>query len=176
MSSPAPIRLVLTGPESTGKSALTVHLAQHLGLPHALEYARDYLEQHGADYTYDVLLEMSRGHLAHQARCVPPAAPVGVFDTDLTNYKIWSEVAYGRCHEEILAALERETSHVYLLCYPDLPWEPDPLREHPHDRMKLFELHRRELERLGRRYEIIRGVGPARYAMAELAAARLLAR
>jgi len=170
------IRLVLTGPESTGKSALTVHLAQHLGLPYALEYAREYLEQHGADYTYDILLEMSRGHKAHQARCVPRAAPLGVFDTDLTNYKIWSEVAYGKCHEEIVAALERETSHRYLLCYPDLPWEPDPLREHPHDRMKLFEFHRRELERLVRPYEIVRGSGPERYAQAEQAAARLLAR
>lgn len=175
MSAQPSIRLVLTGPESTGKSALTAHLAQHLGLPYALEYARAYLEQHGADYTYELLLDMSRGHLAHQARCVPPSAPLGVFDTDLTNYKIWSEVAYGRCHGEILAALERETSHRYLLCYPDLPWEPDPLREHPHDRGMLFARHQMELVRLGRPFEIVRGVGPARYAQAEQAAARLLA-
>ncbi len=171
----APIRLVLTGPESTGKTALTLHLARHLGVPHALEYARVYLEQHGPRYDYDLLLPMSRGHLAYQREHVPDETPLGVLDTDLLNYKVWCEVVFGRCHPEILAALAQEQSHVYLLCYPDLPWESDPLREHPHAREMLFERHRRAIEEQGRRYEVIRGLGPAREVAAEAAALRLLA-
>ena len=173
---PLQVRLVLNGPESTGKSVLTPHLARYLKAPFALEYARFYLEKHGPAYDYDLLLTMCLSHLAFQAAHVPAQDPLGVLDTDLINYKIWCEVAYGRCHPEILAALEREQHHRYLLCYPDLPWEPDPLREHPHARMMLFERHRLEIEQLGRPYEVIRGSGPARFAAAEAAAMRLLRR
>lgn len=160
-------RIILTGPESTGKSALTTHLAARFKVPFALEYARIYLEEHGPSYTYDLLLTMSRGHLKHQRATVPDSARLGVLDTDLINYKIWCEVVYGRCHEEILARLEQETTHAYLLCYPDLPWTPDPLRENPDDREVLFNRHVAEIERLGRPYVVIKGEGAIRYAAAE---------
>jgi nicotinamide riboside kinase len=169
------IRLVLTGPESTGKSALTEHLGRYLGAPYVLEYARAYLEAHGPQYNYDLLKRIHRGHRLYQRIGVAPKEPIGVFDTDSINYLIWCEVAYGRCHNEIRAAVEAEITHRYLLCYPDLPWEPDPLREHPHARMMLFDLHLREIERLRRPYIVIRGIGPARYRAAEEAARRLLA-
>ncbi len=176
MTQTASIRLVLTGPESTGKSTLTEFLGQQLGLPFAREYARIYLERHGPAYDYDLLLPLSREHARYQRSEVPSDAVAGVLDTDLLNYKIWCEVAYGRCHPEIIAAIEGEAHHVYLLCYPDLPWEPDPLREHPHERMMLFDRHRAEIERLGRRYEIIRGSGEERTRAALHASHRLLAR
>jgi NadR type nicotinamide-nucleotide adenylyltransferase len=163
------LRVVLTGPESTGKSLLAAHLGRHFGVPFAREYAREYLETFGPAYDYDLLRELARGHLTYQQAQVPAAAPVGVLDTDLINYKIWCEVVYGRCHVEILEALERETNHVYLLCAPDVPWAPDPLRENPHDRDHLFDLHRREIERLGRRYAVVEGLGEARYRRAEAA-------
>ena len=161
------IRIVLTGPESTGKSALTTHLAGVLGLPYAGEYARTHLEQNGPAYDYRLLLDMSRWHISYQQALVPDTVPAALFDTDLINYKIWCEVAYGSCHPEIIEAMESESHHVYLLCYPDIPWEPDPLREHPNDRMMLFDRHRAEIERLGRPYRIITGLGMERYRAAE---------
>lgn len=170
---PAPLRIVLAGPESSGKSLLTGHLARRFHVPFAMEYARYYLETHGPAYDYDMLLPMSREHQAYQRLHVPETALVGVFDTDLINYKIWCEVAYGRCHPEIVEAVERETNHVYLLCAPDLPWTYDPLREHPHARGMLFDRHVREIERLGRPYEVVRGEGPARYLCAEAAFLRI---
>ncbi len=160
-------RIVLAGPESTGKSCLTAHLAERFGVPYAMEYARIYLEQHGPAYDYDLLLPLSREHVAYQRSRVPDDAPVGLLDTDLINYKIWCEVAYGRCHPEILEAIEQETDHVYILCYPDLPWEPDPLREHPQERLMLFERHLQEIKRLGRRCIVISGEGRERYQRAE---------
>lgn len=168
-----PIRLVLTGPESTGKSTLTTWLAGALGLPHADEYARIHLERHGAAYDYPLLLELSRLHVAHQAARIPANAPAGILDTDLLNYQIWCEVVYGKCHPEILSAIEQESHHRYLLCYPDLPWEPDPLREHPDARDMLFDRHWDAITRHGRPYRIVRGSGTARE-QAALAAAREL--
>ncbi len=164
-----PLRVVLTGPECTGKSTLAVHLARRFGVPNAMEYARIFLEERGPAYDYDLLAEMARGHVAYQRERVAESEPIGVFDTDLINYKIWSEVVFGRCHPEILAAIDREENHVYLLCAADVPWEPDPLRENPHDRPALFEVHRREIERLGRKYRIVEGLGEDRVRNAEAA-------
>ena len=164
-----PLRVVLTGPECTGKNTMAVHLARRFGVPGAMEYARIFLEERGAAYDYGLLAEMARGHVAYQRERVPESEPIGVFDTDLINYKIWCEVVFGRCHPEILAAMEREAGHVYLLCAADVPWEPDPLRENPNDRPALFEMHRREIERLGRKYRIVEGLGEDRVRNAEAA-------
>jgi len=169
-----PVRIVLTGPESSGKSALTTWLAATLGVACADEYARSHLEQHGPAYDYPMLLELSRLHLKHQAACVPGNAPVGILDTDLLNYQVWCEVVYGTCHPEILAAIEQESHHRYLLCYPDLPWEPDPLREHPDAREMLFDRHWDAIAQRGRPYRIVRGIGSAREQAALAAVHELL--
>ncbi len=157
-------RLVITGPESTGKSDLTRWLAEALRLPMALEYARIYLEERepGYRYAFEDLLTMSRGHLRYQQERVPLDVVRGIFDTDLINYRIWCDVVYGRCHDEIHAAMERETSHVYLVCAPDIPWEPDPLRTNPHDREMLFDLHVHWIDRLNRPCRIVTGQDDAR--------------
>lgn len=170
---PPTLRIVLAGPESTGKSRLAAHLAKRYGVPCAQEYARIYLEANGPEYDFALLRQLAGDHLAHQARCVPRTAPLGILDTDLLNYKIWCEVVFGRCHPEILEGLARETGHVYLLCAPDVPWTPDPLRENPHDRPALFERLRREIERLGRPYGVVAGLGRARYRHAEAAFEKL---
>ncbi len=168
------MRIVLTGAECSAKSTLTRQLGEALGIPYALEFARFYLEEHGPEYDYELLREMARLHRDWQREQVPPSAPLGIFDTDLINYKIWAEEVFGECPEEIEQGIAKETDHIYLLCAPDLPWEPDPLRENPNDRPRLFERHRKEIERLGRRYEIVRGTGDARLACAEEALKRLL--
>lgn len=168
------MRIVLTGAESSAKSTLTRQLGERLHLPFALEFARFYLEEHGPEYDYDLLRKIARLHREYQREQIPPSAPVGIFDTDLINYKIWAEEVFGQCPPEIIEAIEQESSHVYLLCAPDLPWEPDPLRENPTDRDRLFELHRAEIERLGRPYEIVRGTGDERIACAEAALRKLI--
>lgn len=176
MKPPAPtLRIVATGPESTGKSVLVERLAREFGVPHAPEYARIYLERHGPSYDLPLLRRLASAHLAYQRRRVPRRAPVGLLDTDLINYKIWCEVVYGRCPPGILRALEAETNHVYLLCAPDLPWEPDPLREGRSQRRMLYHRHLAEIRRLGRPYRIIRGRGEARFACAAAAFRELAA-
>jgi nicotinamide riboside kinase len=168
------MRIVLTGAESSAKSTLTQILGEHFCLPYALEFARAYLEKHGPSYDDEQLRKIARLHQTHQRTLISPDEPMGFLDTDLINYKIWFEEVFGECPPEILKGLEAEVDHTYLLCAPDLPWEPDPLRENPNDRDRLFELHRKEIERLGRRYEIVRGTGDARIANATAATQRLL--
>ncbi|NOQ41414.1 MAG: AAA family ATPase [Desulfuromusa sp.] len=170
------IRIVVTGAESSGKSSLTQHLGNIFGLPYALEYARYYLEENGPEYDLEGLREMSRLHLIYQQEKVPSSAPCGIFDTDLINYKIWAEEVFGCCPAEISSGIEQESSHVYLLCKPDLPWEPDLLRENRYDCQRLYQRHLDEIIRLKRPYEEVEGCGRERMANAEAALCRLLER
>ena len=169
-------RIILTGAESSGKSHLTQHLGEVFKLPYVLEYARTYLEENGPEYDLEQLRIMSRLHLTYQQEKVPISAPWGIFDTDLINYKIWAEEVFGCCPAEISTGIEQESSHVYLLCKPDLPWEPDPLRENQYDLQRIYQCHLDEIIRLKRPYEVVEGRGPERLANAEAALHRLLER
>jgi len=93
---------------------------------------------------------------------------------EVRNYKIWAEEVFGCCPAEIRSGIDLESSHHYLLCKPDLPWEPDPLRENPSDYQQLYQRHRSEIIRLNRPYEEIEGVGQERTDNAESALRRLL--
>ncbi|MBN1006027.1 AAA family ATPase [Amphritea pacifica] len=168
------MRIVITGAESSAKSTLTEHLARLLNLPFALEYARYYLEQHGPEYDLELLSRLSVMHRQYQQREVSCAAPLGIFDTDLINYKIWAEEVFGCCPPIISAGIAQESSHVYLVCKPDLPWEPDPLRQNPDDRERLYERHLLEIQRLNRPFEIVEGWGAQRLVSAEAAVRRLI--
>ena len=50
---------------------------------------------------------------------------------------------------------EQKIDH-YFLCKPDIPWEPDPLRENPEDRERLFKLYERGLLEIGA-YNVLSG-------------------
>lgn len=168
------MRIVVTGAESSGKSNITQHLGRVFDLPYALEYARYYLEENGPEYDLELLRKMSRLHLNYQQEKVPSSAPCGIFDTDLINYKIWAEEVFGCCPAEVLTGIEQETSHVYLLCKPDLPWKSDLLRGNPYDLQRLYQRHFDEIIRLKRSYEEVGGYGRERMANAEAALCRLL--
>lgn len=168
------MRVVITGAESSGKSTIVEHLGRQFHLPYALEYARYYLEEHGPEYDLELLIQLSERHLEYQRKEVAPAEPVGIFDTDMINYKIWAEEVFGHCPDQISRRIENESAHVYLLCKPDLPWEPDLLRENPDDREMLYQRHLSEIKRLDRPYTIVEGVGPQRLANAEAAMKRLI--
>ena len=156
---PHPLRIVLSGPESAGKSTLATALATHFGIPHASEYARVHLESHPSPRTAGELVEIARQHREWQMHHVPPAAPLGIHDTGMLNFLIWADVAFGDVPDAIERWLAEERHHLHLLCAPDLPWVADPLRGFPAvaDRLALFERHQRALEARGTPFAIIRG-------------------
>jgi nicotinamide riboside kinase len=69
---------------------------------------------------------------------------------------VWFLHKYGRCPEFLEQALRDYPMDVYLLCYPDMPWQPDPVRENPDIREYLFDWYEREIQALGIPYYIIR--------------------
>lgn len=145
-------KIIVTGPESSGKTTLCKNIASHFKLSHSKEYARKYLKKIGKEYIQEDLLKIAKGQLNLEK-------VNKILDTDLITIKIWSEYKFGNCDNWILDKIEEQKNEIrfYLLCKPDIPWESDPLRENPNDRMKLFEIYKMELENLGHKYHIVEG-------------------
>jgi len=155
-------KIVITGPESSGKSSLAQALAKHYDAPSVPEYARTYLEQLGRPYEEEDLLNIARGQLEWEKNYALNANGWLILDTSLVVIKIWSEYKYGQCHPFILEKLKSSTYDLFLLCRPDIPWVFDPLRENPLDREALFTLYQKELQALGYPYVEINGHGEER--------------
>jgi len=155
-------RIAITGPESTGKSWLASRLAEEFNTIWVTEYAREYLEKNGADYGFDDILQIAKGQKRQEELLLEDANKFLFSDTDPIVTKIWSEVVFGKCDKWIENEIATHPYDLYLLCYPDLPWEPDPLRENPDNRLALFELYLEELSTRGYIFKIVKGVGEER--------------
>ncbi len=103
-------KVVIIGPESTGKSTLSEQLAKHYNTSWVPEYAREYLLQHGTNYSYDDLLTVAKGQLALEESYIEKATPSSkllFIDTDQYVMKVWCEFVYGKCHPGSLIRLQK---------------------------------------------------------------------
>ncbi|MBC8083675.1 MAG: ATP-binding protein [Hymenobacter sp.] len=164
------LRVTITGPESTGKTTLSRQLAAHYHTAWAAEYARGYLEANGPRYSLPDLEAIAQGQLDAEARAAAEARaqdrPVFFCDTDLLVIKVWAEHAFGHCPAWILRYLEEPRYDLVLLLNVDLPWEPDPLREHPNLRQHFFRIYQRTLQEQGANFTIISGPPAQRFGQA----------
>ncbi len=158
-------RIAVTGPESTGKSTLARRLAAYYGTLWVREYAREYLEKKGRQYRYTLqdVEAIAQGQMERENSMAKKAHGLLFCDTDLLVVKIWCEVVFGSCPAWIEQQFLDHRYDLYLLCAPDIAWEPDPLRENPDDREALFVLYEKALKENGMPYRIVRGKGDVRF-------------
>ena len=131
-----PKRILILGPESTGKSTLAEMLAQHYAEPWVPEVAREYLEILDRPYTYEDLLQIGKQQMNLEDELALTATRFLFCDTDLRVIQVWSQHRYGKVDPWVLEEIARRTYDLILLCAPDLPWQEDPLREHPELEMR----------------------------------------
>lgn len=136
-------KIVIIGPESTGKSTLCEQLAVYYKTDWVPEYARKYLLTRGKQYTYEDLLTIAKGQVALEDAYLDHS-PLLFIDTDLYVIKVWSEFVFGKCHPWVLDQILTRKYDFYLLCRTDLPWVKDELREYPDlvTREKLFHIYK----------------------------------
>jgi NadR type nicotinamide-nucleotide adenylyltransferase len=142
---PPPKKIVVIGPESTGKSTLCEQLAAHFKTLWVPEFARQYLLALGRPYNYDDLLVIAKGQLEQEDRLVASLkTPVIFVDTDMYVMKVWCEFVFGKCHPFILDQIVIRKYDAYLLCKTDLPWVADELREYPdlESRERLYYMYK----------------------------------
>jgi NadR type nicotinamide-nucleotide adenylyltransferase len=157
------IRIVITGPESTGKTTLATQLAETFGGLYVAEYAREYVEKLPGHYTYADVENIARRQIDQYAEAMKSSAGMVFFDTWLIITKVWFEWVFGRVPKWFEDAIDECPVDLYLLCLPDLPWEADSVRENGgENRLKLFNRYRDELIRRRLSFVEIGGVDEVR--------------
>jgi NadR type nicotinamide-nucleotide adenylyltransferase len=142
---PPPKKIVVIGPESTGKSTLCEQLSVKFNTLWVPEFARKYLLSLGRPYDFDDLLIIAKGQLEQEDKLVAELkTPVIFIDTDMYVMKVWCEFVFGKCHPFILDEIVKRTYDAYLLCNTDLPWIADELREYPdpESRNRLYRMYK----------------------------------
>lgn len=152
-------KIVVTGPESSGKSTLVIELSGALQAGYVKEVARAYIDRLARPYAEPDLVEIAKAQLEEEDQQELVSNGVGrlICDTDLLTIRIWSEEKYGRCDPWIVQQTEERHYDHWLLCKPDILWEPDPQRENPYDRDRLFHRYEALLLQMGKPFSVIEG-------------------
>jgi NadR type nicotinamide-nucleotide adenylyltransferase len=151
-------RIAIVGPESTGKTTLAEVLSSHYHTVYVPEFCREYLLNINRNYEYEDLVEIAKGQVALEDKLAAKANnKVLICDTNLLVIKIWSEFAFKKCDPWILQEIEKRKYELTFLTYFDIPWTPDPLREHPFMRAELYDIYVQELTKLSIEFNRIKG-------------------
>ncbi len=160
-------RVLVTGPESTGKTELVNWLAKRFNGAVVEEYARVFVEGLHRPYTFEDVEHIARQQLTSYENEFPGKEWV-FFDTWLVITRVWFEVVYKMVPQWLDGAIMGARFDLVLLCAPDIPWVPDGVRENGGvERDHLFERYKMELERFGMEWEEVTGIGEQRFARAE---------
>lgn len=156
------IKIVLFGPESTGKTTLAKALAEHFKTNWVPEYMRGYLEkkwdQHNRSIEIEDLTAIAIGQMASENQLSKSANGVLFCDTDLLELKVYSQVYnQGYCDSMISKYADINHYNLYLLTYIDVPWEADVLRDKPFEREQMFANFKKALEQHNKPYITLEG-------------------
>jgi len=156
------IKVVLFGPESTGKTTLSRQLARHYNTVWTPEYAREYLQEKWNNERktceQDDLLPIAIGQMQLENKLAKKADKVLICDTDLLETKVYSEQFYGGFVDKQLDKASKENSYdIYFLTYIDTPWEADDLRDRPDQRLEMFNAFEQALIDNNKPYILLKG-------------------
>jgi len=156
------IKVVLFGPESTGKTTIAKQLAAHYNTLWVPEYAREYLQKkwdrEGKTCEPHDLLPIAEGQMRTENRLAKRANKVLICDTDLLETKVYAEAYYlGYCDPVLEKYALANQYDLYFLTNIDIPWEKDDLRDKPNEREKMFGYFKATLEKYNRNFVILKG-------------------
>ena len=174
------VKVVLFGPESSGKTSLSEHLARYYNTVWVPEFARDYLQQKWNNKRKtcekEDFIPIAIGQMALENKLAEKADKILICDTDLLETKVYSEEFYDGFVDEILERAAIENSYdLYLLTYIDTPWEKDDLRDRPEQRLEMFSAFENALIQHKRPYILLIGNKEARLKIATKAIDEVLA-
>lgn len=155
-------KVVLFGPESTGKTTLSEQLARHYHTVWVPEYAREYLQAKWNNERTTCepsdLLPIAEGQMRLENELTKKATDILICDTDLLETKVYSEAYYiGDCDPVLEKYALKNTYNLYLLTYIDIPWEEDDLRDKPNEREEMFLYFKKTLEKYNRKFITLKG-------------------
>ena len=155
-------KVVICGPESTGKSTLTQELASYFKTNYVSEYARDYLQSKWDDKkevcNKDDLIKIAKGQVDRENSNIINSNKLIFCDTNILTTIAWSKTHFdGFCDPWLLRQAKLLKYDYYLILNTDVPWIKDDLRDSPNDRKEMFSAHKDELESYNVDFDIIFG-------------------
>ncbi len=152
-------RIVLLGPESTGKTWLSRHLARTFCIPFVPEYLRTWIDHKGLPVTKRDAHAAARGQIACESATRSLAPSAIVCDTDLWMNVVYARRYFGACPGWIERAAHAQPPALTLVLAPDVEWTPDPQRDLPDEsaRWAVFESICSVLRDANRPFRIVRG-------------------
>jgi nicotinamide riboside kinase len=151
------IKIIITGPESTGKSTLAKNVSNYLKEPFVPEYARFFMPTISLPYSASNLRDIAHGQLYWHTLYKSKATNWLVCDTGVEAVDIWHLYRFGGVDEVLRKLFVEDESCCYLLCKPDIPWVEDPLRETPWQRPEIFNSFIALMENHHKKYHIVEG-------------------
>lgn len=150
----------ITGPESSGKTSFARYCAHQIrGSRFIEEYSRIFLEKNYPTgiYPKEAVSLMLDTQISIWQEAIAQNPDHLILDGDIFIYKIWIKVVFGETWDRIEKYIADYPSDLVVLCRPDIPWEPDPLRSNPENREMLFELYLEEIKMRNIPYLILEG-------------------
>jgi len=154
------LKIVVTGPESVGKTELSKALAGHYNCSWVPEYARSYIGGIKRKYTLEDVLHIASVQMEETTK---PANGMIIFDTWLIITKVWLDIVFHARNDRLEKMIRSKPVDLFLLCKPDIPWYPDTVRENGGEtRNILYNRYLNEIEKEGYPYRIVAGTGETR--------------
>jgi HTH-type transcriptional regulator, transcriptional repressor of NAD biosynthesis genes len=160
-----PFKVVIIGAESTGKSWISIKLAEHFKTSYCPEFLREYASNKLAinrQLTFEDNFEIVEGQIDLCSKAKKDANKLFFVDTDVFQTYIYSMYYYGKCQCEIVELVKQNQADLYLLLENDIDWHDDPLRDGLKVRSDIRELIFEKIQDLGFEFEIISGNGRKR--------------
>ncbi|WP_392888269.1 AAA family ATPase [Pseudomonas migulae] len=169
--------LVLTGPESSGKSWLSNEIHANFGGILVGEYVRHFIDTEARVTCYQDITPIARGQLAWEDEARANQPPLLILDTHLLSNILWSRTLFGACPTWIEQALLERHYDLHLLLSPEaVAWHDDGQRCQPElaERQAFFQASRYWLERHHQPFQVLQGDWKQRKEAAFEAVIRLL--
>ena len=156
------LKVVLFGPESTGKSSLAKELAVHYNTFYVDEFARNYLQEKWDKYQLACelkdIIPIAKGQIKNENIIAKKTTKILFCDTDLLTTATYSKLYFnGYCDPDLQENAIKNHYDLYLLMDIDIPWIKDDLRDRPNDRKVFFNSFKNSLDLNKNNYALISG-------------------
>ncbi|HLV15378.1 MAG TPA: ATP-binding protein [Xanthomarina sp.] len=155
------IKVVLFGPESTGKTVLAKQLAEHYKTLWVPEFSRTYAEEKAKNnegLTQEDVLPIAIGQMNLENSMAKQVDNLLICDTNLLETKVYSQAYYNGYSPEILNRYAKKNEYnLYFLTNIDIPWEDDGIRDKPNERLDMFNAFQSALIENNLPYVLLKG-------------------
>ena len=155
-------KVVLFGPESSGKTTLSKLLSKHYNALWVEEFAREYLQTKWDNEKKICelrdILPIARGQMKLENELSLQTSKLLFCDTDLLETKVYSEQYFNNyCDFELEKYALQNHYHLYILTDIDIPWVKDDLRDRPNNRKEMFLAFKQALIKYKKPYVFVSG-------------------